>query len=97
MELVINALKYAFPKNHLNAEVIVRYEDVRAKLATCRFRQRRGKTAEPTAAAKSKGGLGTSPVNALAQQLEAQVETVSSGTGMSISVTRATFSSRTIE
>ena len=43
----------------------------------------------------AKGGLGTSLVKALAHQLDAQVETVSSPTGMSVSVTHATFVSRT--
>ena len=97
MELVINALKYAFPKDHLNAKVIVRYETFGSNWRLVVSDNGVGKTVEPTVAVSSKGGLGTSLVNALAQQLEAQVETVSSGTGMSISVTRATFSSRTIE
>ena len=43
----------------------------------------------------AKGGLGTSLVKALAHQLEAQVEIINSPTGMSVSVTRATFVSRT--
>lgn len=43
----------------------------------------------------SKGGLGTSLVNALANQLGAVVETINSPTGMSISVTHVTFVSRT--
>ena len=43
----------------------------------------------------AKGGLGTSLVKALAQQLEAKVETVSSADGMHVSITHATFVSRT--
>ena len=43
----------------------------------------------------AKGGLGTSLVQALAHQLDAQVEIISSPTGMSVSVTHATFVSRT--
>ena len=42
----------------------------------------------------AKGGLGTSLVKALAQQLDAKVNTVSSSAGMCISVTHATFVSR---
>ena len=44
--------------------------------------------------ASAKGGLGTSLVKALAQQLDAQVETISSPEGMRVSVTHATFVSR---
>jgi chemotaxis protein methyltransferase CheR len=43
----------------------------------------------------AKGGLGTSLVKALAQQLDAQVNTVNSPNGMNISITHATFVSRT--
>ena len=43
----------------------------------------------------AKGGLGTSLVKALAHQLDAQVETVSGPGGMRVSVTHATFVSRT--
>ena len=39
----------------------------------------------------AKGGLGTSLVNALADQLDAQVETTSGPAGMSVSITHATF------
>ena len=42
----------------------------------------------------AKGGLGTSLVQALAHQLDAQVEIINSPTGMSVSVTHATFISR---
>ena len=39
-------------------------------------------------------GLGTAIVNALAHQLDARAEVVSSAVGMSVSITRATFTSR---
>ena len=42
----------------------------------------------------AKGGLGTSLVNALAHQLDAQVTTQSSASGMSVSIAHATFSAR---
>jgi chemotaxis protein methyltransferase CheR len=42
----------------------------------------------------AKGGLGTSLVNALAQSLDAQVKTTSGPEGMSVSITHATFISR---
>ena len=79
MELLINALKHAFPKDHLNAKVIIRYETYGANWRLTVSDNGVGKTIEPTTAANAKGGLGTSLVKALAQQLEAQVETVSSG------------------
>jgi two-component sensor histidine kinase len=41
--------------------------------------------------AQAKSGLGTSIVNALAQQLEARVDVVSGRQGTSVSVTHATF------
>ena len=44
--------------------------------------------------ATKKGGLGTSLVGALAQQLEANVEVASSKTGTTVSITHATFVSR---
>ena len=40
------------------------------------------------------GGLGTSLVKALAQQLDAKVEIVSGPKGVSVSITHATFTSR---
>jgi two-component sensor histidine kinase len=88
MELLINALKHAFPKDHLNAKVIIRYETYGANWRLTVSDNGVGKTIEPTTAANAKGGLGTSLVKALAQQLEAQVETVSSGAGTSITITR---------
>ena len=92
-ELVINALKYAFPDETKTATVKVLYEahDEAWKLSVTDNGVGRVETSGPP----SKGGLGTSLVNALANQLDAQVETVNSRTGMSISVTHATFVSRT--
>jgi two-component sensor histidine kinase len=95
MELVINALKYAFPKDHLNARVIIKYETSGSNWRLVVSNNGVGKTVEPATAVKANGGLGTSLVKALAQQLEAQVETVSSETDMSISITRAALNSRT--
>ncbi len=92
-ELVINALKYAFPDETKTATVKVLYEarDKAWKLSVTDNGVGRAEAGGPP----SKGGLGTSLVNALAHQLEAEVETINSPTGMSISVTHATFVSRT--
>lgn len=91
-ELVINALKYAFPNNKPDAEVIVRYEinGTDWKLSVSDNGVGRKEDDGPPA----KGGLGTSLVNALAHQLDAQVTTQSSSAGMSVSVAHATFSAR---
>jgi len=94
-ELVINALKYAFPNQRANATVTVRHQvnDTDWKLTVSDNGVGRGENGGLSA----KGGLGTSLVNALAHQLNAKVETVSSSGGMTVTVTHATFTSRASE
>ena len=46
--------------------------------------------------AKPKAGLGTGIVNALAKQLNAQVETLSGSQGTTVSVTHATLTAKKI-
>ncbi len=91
-ELVINALKYAFPDQRKIATVTVRYEvnGTDWKLSVSDNGVGRAENSGPPV----KGGLGTSLVKALAKQLDAKVETASSAEGMSVSVTHATFVSR---
>ena len=91
-ELVINALKYAFPDQKKAATVTVAYEvhGTDWKLSVSDNGVGRVVGSRPP----GKGGLGTSLVQALAHQLDAQVETISGPAGMSISVTHATFVSR---
>jgi two-component sensor histidine kinase len=88
-ELVINALKYAFPEKTDTALVIVRYEingdDWKLSVSDNGVGNAT-KSVEPP-----KGGLGTSLVAALAHQLSAQVEIKSSASGMSVSITHAVF------
>jgi chemotaxis protein methyltransferase CheR len=93
-ELVINALKYAFPDQGKIATVTVRYEvnGTDWKLSVSDNGIGRSEKSGPPA----KGGLGTSLVKALAQQLEAKVETISGPAGMSVSVAHATFVSRPV-
>jgi len=92
-ELVINALKYAFPDPKDAATVMVTYEvnGTHWKLTVSDNGVGRPANDGPP----PKGGLGTSLVKALAQQLDAQVEIVNTPNGMSVSVTHATFISRT--
>jgi len=91
-ELVINALKYAFPNNKPDAEITVRYEvngtDWKLSVSDNGIGRQDGD------GPPAKGGLGTSLVNALAHQLDAQVTTQSSASGMSVSIAHATFSAR---
>ena len=91
-ELVINALKYAFPDPEKNAVVAVRYEvnGTDWKLSVSDNGVGRPESAGPP----PKGGLGTSLVSALAHQLDAKVVTTSGPAGLSVSVTHATFVSR---
>ena len=91
-ELVINALKHAFPKDHPNASVLVSYETSGATWSLAVSDNGVGKPAETEP--PRKGGLGTSLVTALAQQLDAQVESVNSPTGFKISIAGATVSTQ---
>jgi chemotaxis protein methyltransferase CheR len=89
-ELVINALKYAFPTAREGARILVSFQFDRCdwKLAVSDNGSGRG-----TAAPSASGGLGTAIVAALTKQLDAQLHEVSSATGLRVEVTHATFSS----
>jgi two-component sensor histidine kinase len=89
MELVINALKYAVPDPHPNAQVLVSYETSgtdRRLAASDGIGSR--------AAFVAKGGHRTTLAKALAQRLDVQVETILAPTGTSVSITHATFAAR---
>ena len=92
-ELLINAVKYAFPRTTASAMVTVRYEvkgsDWKLSVSDNGVGRAEG------GIASVRGGLGTSLVNALAHQLEAVVHSTSGPSGMSVSVTHATFTSMT--
>lgn len=91
-ELVINAVKYAFPASKADARVFVTYEikgqDWKLTVADNGV----GKATSATSASNT--GLGTAIVEALVKQLGAVMETISDGDGMRVSITRATFASR---
>ncbi len=90
-ELVINALKYAFPHPGGEPAVKIRYEvngtDWKLTVSD------NGVGRLPDSGTAPKGGLGTSLVKALADQLDAKVETDSASPGLSVSITHATFTS----
>jgi two-component sensor histidine kinase len=92
-ELVINALKYAFPNPDKAGTVMVRYEinGTNWKLSISDNGIGRAEGSGPP----GKGGLGTSLVKALAQQLDAKVEIASGPAGMTVSVDHSTFVART--
>ncbi len=89
-ELVINALKYAFPTRMDGANVDVTYEIDGADWKLTIADNGVGKSNE----AVPGGGLGTTIVKSLAKQLGAAVEMTSSPAGLIIAISRATFLSR---
>ena len=91
-ELVINALKYAFPDRSKPAAIAVRYEVSGTDWKLTVSDNGVGRPENRPAPAKL--GLGTSLIMALARRLEAQVETASSPAGMNVSIAHANFASR---
>jgi len=90
-ELVINAIKYAFPTITAGALVLVTYEMEGSDWKLIVSDNGVGKTA--AGAGGTKGGLGTTIVKALVKQLDARMEVVSDGAGTSVSITAAAFTS----
>lgn len=90
-EPILNALKHAFPGNEKSDRQVAVAFDVAGtnwKLSVAD----NGIGAPVGIFAQPKSGLGTSIINALAQQLDAKVETLSGLQGTLMSVTHATFS-----
>ena len=88
-ELVINALKHAFTEGKRDAAIVVSYRVAGPDWKLTVSDNGIGKPAvEPNG---TRPGLGTSLIQALAKQLDAQVETISKSTGTAVSVTHATF------
>jgi two-component sensor histidine kinase len=88
-ELILNALKHAFPDNKIDPRIAVGFNvaGTNWKLTVAD----NGIGAPVGVFAQAKTGLGSSIINALAQQLEARVEVLSSPQGTTVSVTHATF------
>jgi len=91
-ELVINAIKYAFPTHRPDARVDIHFESNHDDWVLTVSDNGVGKDLDGTPAAK--GGLGTVIVEALVKQLEAQIDVTSSSDGMTVRITRATFTKR---
>ena len=88
-ELVINSLKYAFPKPKPNDAIVVIYSASASawRLKVCD----NGCGKDETGVAPTKQGLGTSIVAALADQLQAKIDAVSTPKGMSVSLVNGAF------
>jgi two-component sensor histidine kinase len=89
-ELILNALKHAFPDDGKSDRQIAVEFDVAGtnwKLSV----KDNGIGAPVGVFAQPKSGLGTSIVNALAQQLDAKVEVLSTSQGTTVSVSHSTF------
>jgi chemotaxis protein methyltransferase CheR len=90
-ELIINAIKYAFPERHASARIRVTFEMAKAdwKLTVADNGAGRNDKEE----LKTSTGLGTALIGALAKQLNAQLTETSSVQGLTVAVTRSTFDS----
>ena len=88
-ELVMNALKHAFPGEKKDAAIVVSYQvsDTDWKMTI----SDNGDGKPDLNVSQKKGGLGTSLVKALAKQLDAGVETVSNSHGTTVTITHASF------
>jgi len=89
-ELVINALKHAFPVEKLGNTITVRYETTAPDWRLTVTDNGVGKRNDD--APKAKSGLGTSIVAALADQLQSRVDIIASDAGTSVSITHAEYS-----
>jgi two-component sensor histidine kinase len=89
-ELVMNALKHAFPDEKTEGQVIVAYDTAGTNWKLSVSDNGIGKP--DGVFAQGKTGLGTGIIKALAQQLGAQVETLAGPEGTTVSITHATFS-----
>ena len=88
-ELVMNALKHAFPTEKMNGLINITYDvdgtNWKLSVADNGIGKPDGVFAQP------KTGLGTGIIKALAQDLNAKVETLAGPDGTIVSVTHATF------
>lgn len=90
-ELVINAIKYAFPTARVGARILVTFEMDEADWKLSVSDNGCGRSITATTPSS---GLGAVIVEALAKQLQARIDEVSSPNGLRVEVTRATFSHR---
>lgn len=85
-ELVINALKYAFPAPRADAEVLVTYESLGTDWRLSVVDNGVGKSA--VAKPPTRGGLGTVIIAALVEQVHAKMEILTLSSGVGVTITR---------
>jgi two-component sensor histidine kinase len=88
-ELVMNALKHAYPDEKAKGQITVTYDMAGTNWKLSVSDDGIGKPDGGFAPGKS--GLGTGIIKALSQQLSAQVETTAGPGGTTVSITHATF------
>ncbi len=91
-ELVINAIKYAFPAGRDNGEIMVTFESAVDSWRLVVSDNGVGKGAGAFDTAVGTGGLGTVIVQALVKQLGARMAVLDAGAGMSVAIWRETAS-----
>jgi two-component sensor histidine kinase len=94
-ELVMNALKHAFPDDKAKGQITVAYDMIGTNWKLSISDTGIGKPDDGFAHGKS--GLGTGIVKALAHQLDAQVETLAGPGGTTVSITHATFPTKAVK
>lgn len=90
-ELIINAIKYAFPTARAGARILVTFE---VDGADWKLGVADNGCGRSGAEAPASSGLGTAIVGALAKQLKARIEEISDENGLRVEITRATFTPR---
>jgi two-component sensor histidine kinase len=94
-ELVMNALKHAFPGDKAKGRITVAYDVIGTNWKLSISDTGIGKP--DGGFAQGKSGLGTGIVKALAHQLDAQVETLAGPEGTTVSITHATFPTKVVQ
>jgi chemotaxis protein methyltransferase CheR len=90
-ELIINAIKYAFPERRASARIRVTFEMAKSDWKLTVADNGAGRNTKDEL--KTSTGLGTALIGALAKQLKAQITETSSTEGLIVAVTRSTFES----
>ena len=90
-ELIMNAIKYAFPKARSAARIRVTFEMAKSDWKLTVSDNGVGRLANEESNVST--GLGTALIGALAKQLNAQISEASSRKGLTVDVTRSTFES----
>jgi chemotaxis protein methyltransferase CheR len=91
-ELIMNAIKYAFPRAHVSARIRVTFEMDKLDWKLTVSDNGVGRLHNEDSSTST--GLGTVLIAALAKQLNAQISETSSRKGLTVDVTRSTFESR---